>query len=155
LSKHNFATVVHAGEARGYGWPFNMGFFSVCRAPYVAVIEDDFPGSLVWFSLSPFLFLSYVVIADAGRVLKRADLFSEAVELLVRDLRFFVVVVFFFFSFLKKLESSAVGVVLKSDHWLLEHGLCEDAPRKSVNNSETFLCKAKVVFGSYTNSAAV
>ncbi len=117
--RHTFGACVYAAEARGYGWPFNEGFFGLCRAPFVAVIEDDFP------------------LVDAGQ-LRRPEVFGEAIELLGKVER-------------------AVGVVLKSDHWLMEHKLCEErfAAVNVSYGSRLMLCVAKVVFGSYTNSAAV
>ena len=69
----DFDSVVYTGEARGYGWPFNVGYFGVCRAPYVAVIEDDFP-----------------ILPNADTVLKRPDVFAHAIELLVKTKRDFI-----------------------------------------------------------------
>eukprot|EP00727_Mastigamoeba_balamuthi_P008208 m51a1_g4008 hypothetical protein (309) ;mRNA; r:551382-552401 len=28
-------------RARGFGWPFNMAYFGLCRAPYVLILEED------------------------------------------------------------------------------------------------------------------
>jgi hypothetical protein len=115
--QHRFAVRVAAGEARGYGWPFNVGFFGVCRAPFVAVIEDDFP------------------LVDAAALTSPA-IFAGAMGLL-------------------RQVPKALGVVLKSDDWIFDHGLCQEE-RRSVNGwSNVTLCVAKNVFGSYTNSAAV
>lgn len=60
-------------------------------------------------------------------------------------------------------EPRALGVVLKSDDWLLTHEYCQHDPatshriiRTPLGESRTFLCLGgKKVFGSYTNSAAV
>jgi hypothetical protein len=88
----SLASVALASEARGYGWPFNLGFAALCRAPFVAVVEDDFP-----------------ILSDARALLRRPDVFTHAIELLVcntKHERFFF---FFFFTSFPWTEGGGEG----------------------------------------------
>lgn len=41
--EYEFDMRVYSAEPRGNGWPYNVGIAGLCRAPYVALFEDDFP----------------------------------------------------------------------------------------------------------------